>query len=53
MSTIEQTDKANPFSKLSADEILSRLAIGREQNEAGLGIPFDEAMEEIKQSLDL
>ncbi|MCD8107498.1 MAG: hypothetical protein LUE20_06000 [Oscillospiraceae bacterium] len=37
----------NPYSPLSADEILSELAIGRQQSESGMGIPFDEAMREI------
>ncbi|MCD7957723.1 MAG: hypothetical protein LUG93_18640 [Lachnospiraceae bacterium] len=33
----------NPFEPLSADEIMERLAIGRAQNEAGKGIPFNES----------
>ncbi len=37
----------NPFSPLSADEILLELSVGREQNDSGMGIPFDEAMREI------
>ena len=36
-----------PFEPLSAEEILDKLAIGRAQNQAGEGIPFDEAMRRI------
>ncbi|MCD7889014.1 MAG: hypothetical protein LUG23_03705 [Oscillospiraceae bacterium] len=37
----------NPYIPLSSDEILAELAVGREQNDSGMGIPFDEAMREI------
>lgn len=37
----------SPFEPLSADEIMKKLAVGRAQNEAGEGIPFDEAMRKI------
>lgn len=37
----------SPLAPLSADEIMNKLAIGRAQNEAGEGIPFDEAMKKI------
>ncbi len=37
----------NPYSPLSADEILSELSVGCNQNDSGMGIPFDEAMREI------
>ncbi|MCD7732303.1 MAG: hypothetical protein LUH56_02535 [Oscillospiraceae bacterium] len=48
MSTIEQTvSMMQAYSPLSADKILDKLAIGHEQNDSGLGIPFDKAMEEI------
>lgn len=47
--TVDSTAESlsNPYSPLSSDEILAELAIGREQNDSGLGIPFDEAMKEI------
>ncbi len=32
---------------MSAEEIMKKLAVGREQNERGEGIPFDEAMRKI------
>lgn len=37
----------SPFEPLSADEIMEKLAVGRAQNEAGEGMPFDEAMRKI------
>ena len=37
----------SPLEPLSADEIVAKLAIGREQNQAGEGIPFNEAMKRI------
>ncbi len=37
----------SPFEPLSADEIMKKLTVGRAQNEAGEGIPFDEAMRKI------
>lgn len=37
----------SPFEPLSSDEIMEKLAVGRAQNEAGEGIPFDEAMRKI------
>ncbi len=38
---------SSPFEPLSADEIMAKLAVARAQNEAGKGIPFDEAMTRI------
>ncbi|MCD7804050.1 MAG: hypothetical protein LUH03_02710 [Oscillospiraceae bacterium] len=43
--TVDAT--SNPYIPLSSDEILAELAVGREQNDSGMGIPFDEAMREI------
>ncbi|MCC8101516.1 MAG: hypothetical protein LIP11_04395 [Clostridiales bacterium] len=37
----------SPFAPLSGDEIIEKLALGRAQNEAGEGIPFDEALKRI------
>lgn len=37
----------SPYAPLSGDEIMEKLAVGRAQNEAGEGIPFDEAMRRI------
>ncbi len=37
----------NPFASLSADEIMEKLIKGREQNQNGEGIPFEEGMEKI------
>ncbi len=45
MSTIDAMP--SPFEPMSSDEIMEKLAIGREQNTAGEGIPFDEAMRRI------
>lgn len=37
----------SPIEPLSADEIMAKLAIGRAQNQAGEGIPFNDAMKKI------
>lgn len=37
----------DPFASLSADEIMEKLAKGREQNQNGEGIPFEKAVEKI------
>ncbi len=37
-----------PYSPLSADEILAKIAVGREQNDSGMGIPFDDAMKDMR-----
>ncbi len=38
---------SGPFAPLSGDEIMEKLETGRTQNEAGEGIPFDDAMKRI------
>lgn len=39
--------KDSPFASLSADDIMEKLAKGKEQNQNGEGIPFEEAMKKI------
>lgn len=51
MAILQQNKDGNldddPFASLSADEIMEKLVIGREQNQNGEGIPFEDGMEKI------
>ncbi len=47
MIAYDKDKKPNSFAPLSSDEILKALETGREQNNAGKGIPFEEAIKRI------